>query len=246
MWKDMLHYFVPFVVLALCCIYVPLEARADEPDSSNPDYKAESRSPIESAYPHTSRESGGDENGENIAPFNNFNNMDPEKTVDSLAAKANDWREPSKKSEEKYILAIRQWLDGLEPFQRERARQILREAHPDMRALRTAIREKKHELANLSFDHGTRPETLPRLGQELQALRKALRSKLDALGKRLRYEAGVSMGPLGGDGFWLVPQQPDQERKTPARKTPLKITPPQSDSQPGSPLAFLHSVAIFA
>ena len=129
----------------------------------------------------------------------------PEKTVDLLAAKANNWREPSQRSEEIYVQAIRDWLDSLPPRERDLTRRILREVHPAMSSLREAIRDKKAELASLSFSSDTRPETLPRLGQELQSLRRSLRDELEKLGERLRIEAGVKMGPLGGDGFWLAP-----------------------------------------
>lgn len=129
----------------------------------------------------------------------------PEKTVDLLAARADDWQEPSRKSEEIYVLAIRRWLDTLPPPQREITTKILREAHPALKNLRAAIREKKAELASLSFSSDTRPETLPRLGQELQTLRASLRAELEKLNRRLKSEAGARMGPLGGDGFWLPP-----------------------------------------
>lgn len=198
----MLHFFMPLLALFLCCMYVPAKAASQE-----------------------SVEERGDSLSQSAAPT-------PAATGDHLAAKSNDWREPSRKSEEKYVSAIRDWLESLKPFQRERARQILREAHPTMRALRTAIREKKLQLASMSFDHDTNPEILPRLGQELEALRRTLRTKLDALGKRLRYEAGVSMGPLEGDGFWLAPQKESPRKKPDAN--------PHSNSQPGSHLAALR------
>lgn len=198
----MLHFFIPLLALFLCCMYVPAEAASQE---------------------------SAEERGNS---FSQSENPAPAATVDHLAAKSNDWREPSKKSEEKYVSAIRDWLDSLEPFQRERARQILKEEHPTMRALRTAIREKKLQLASMSFDHDTNPEILPRLGQELEALRRTLRTKLDALAKRLRYEAGVSIGPLEGDGFWLAPQK-ESPRKKPAAN-------PHSNRQPRRPLAVLR------
>lgn len=129
----------------------------------------------------------------------------PDEKIGNLSSRANDWREPSQNSEEIYVGAIRQWLAGLDPDQRARARLILRDAHPTMYSLRLAIRDKKAELAALSFDKNTPPETLPRLGQELQALRKSLRAELEKVSDRLKREAGVTMGPLGGDGFWLAP-----------------------------------------
>lgn len=161
-------------------------------------------------------------------------NQTPEKTVNSLAARANDWREPSYRSEERYVMAIRQWLDSLAPFQRERASKILREAHPGMRALRVAIRDKKTQLATLNFDRDTRPDTLPRLGQELQELRAELRARLKKVGDRLKFEAGVPMGPLGGDGFWLAPPA---NNAYPDLHAP-RIAPDKPHSNNSRPLAF--------
>lgn len=129
----------------------------------------------------------------------------PRETVDGLSARAKDWREPSRESEEKYVEAIRLWLDSLEPFKRERARAILREAHPYLEDLREAIRDKKAQLAALSFDRGTSPETLPRLGMELQKLKASLRDRLKQVTNRLRFEAGVDTGPMQSDSFWLSP-----------------------------------------
>lgn len=139
----------------------------------------------------------------------------PGETFDGLAAKAREWSEPSQNSEIRYVYAIRKWLSSLNPDERAIAQKILREAHPRTRALRVAIREKKSQLAAISFDHHTRPETLPRLGQELQALRAALRQELKAVDQRLRDEAGIPTGPLGGDGFWLAPLTPNNEQNQP-------------------------------
>lgn len=149
------------------------------------------------------------------APSEEFSRMpgnrSPEQTVDHLASKANEWNEPSRKSEEIYVLAIRQWLSTLPDEKRQLARKILREAHPVLESLRVAIREKKAQLAAISFDQNTKPETLPRMGQDLQKLRTSLRNELEKLGDRLEDEAGVSMGPLGGDGFWLMPPGEEAE-----------------------------------
>lgn len=142
----------------------------------------------------------------------------PGETVDDLSSRANEWSEPSQHSEVRYVYAIRKWLNSLAPVEQATARKILREAHPRMRALRVAIREKKSQLAAISFDRHTRPETLPRLGQELQALRAALRKELKVVDQRLRNEAGVETGPLGGDGFWLAP---------PSEQSEPNISPPQ-------------------
>lgn len=158
-----------------------------------------------------------------------------EQTLDALCSKSNDWNEPSLQSEHIYIGALRRWLGSLQPFQQERARRILRESQPDMSELRRAIREKKSELAALSYDRNTTPETLPRLGMELQELRATLLRKLQMLNNRLYFEAGVKLGPMGDSCYWLVPsstapapaqpripnetQLPDQLTKAPGART---------------------------
>lgn len=129
----------------------------------------------------------------------------PSRTVEELSAKSGEWAEPSMDSEEKYVTAMRLWLDSLEPFKRERARAILKEAHPYLEDLREAIRGKKAQLATLSFDRGTSPETLPRLGMELQKLKASLRDRLRQISNRLRFEAGVDTAPVQSESFWLTP-----------------------------------------
>ena len=114
-----------------------------------------------------------------------------------------DEQEPSEESERHYRAAINKWLDSLPEEQGERARKILREVHPEFHALRKAIREKKSELIALSFDRNTPPETLPRLGQQLLDLREKLAGRLKEVEKRLHDEAGIALGPLAGEGFWL-------------------------------------------
>lgn len=131
--------------------------------------------------------------------------LSPSQMVDRLDAKSSDWQEPSKQSEERYKKAILQWLSDMQPRQRELAYKILKDAHPEMHNIRMAIRDKKRELANLSFNMHTTPEALPRLGQELQNLRKKLHSGLELISERLREEVGVSLGPLERDSFWLQP-----------------------------------------
>lgn len=135
--------------------------------------------------------------------------ISPDDTVEELEAKAKDWTEPSRASEEVYVAAMRRWLDTLEPFKRERARKIMSSAHPALRDLREAIRQKKAQLAGLSFDRGMAPETLPRLGMELQQLRADLHARLKAVARQLRYEAGVEMGPMENETFWLSPPSSD-------------------------------------
>lgn len=121
----------------------------------------------------------------------------PDKTLEN--------RDLNLSTENEYVEQIRDWLKSLQPLPQARARQILREAHPGLHDLRKAIYDKKAELASLSYDSKTEPEALPRLGQELQLLRRALRAELEKINQRLHTEAGVNMGPLGGEGFWLQP-----------------------------------------
>ncbi len=106
-----------------------------------------------------------------------------------------------------------------EPTRETEARYVDAIAHPALHDLRNRIREKKGELVSLSFDRNTPPETLPRLGQELQDLRDQLKSRLKEVEKRLNIEAGVTMGPLDGDALWLsTPGGPD-ENSLPNSKT---------------------------
>lgn len=131
----------------------------------------------------------------------------PQETVEGLHSRANDPHEPSRESEERYVAAIRSWLDTLEPFQQEKARKIMRDAHPGLQALRDAIRDKKSQLASISFDRGMPPETLPRLGMELQKLRASLNRELEKVNDKLRYEAGIKMDTSNHDTFWLFPPE---------------------------------------
>ena len=126
-----------------------------------------------------------------------------------------DSHDLSPEREAHYTRAVRQWLAGLPAVQREQARKILQEAHPGVHALRVRIREKKAMLESLRFDSATPPETLPRLGLELQILRSQLRRSLHQISELLRNEVGVPMGPVGEEGFWLNPLT--DERPAPAR-----------------------------
>lgn len=149
--------------------------------------------------------------------------LPPDEAINQLSAKSGEWHEPSPASEEMYVQAIRQWLSTLPPAKRKLTREILREAHPVMHDLRMAIREKKAELSSLNFDQNMRPETLPRLGQELQTLRNSLRVEMDKLGFRLRDEAGVTIGPLDGDSFWLAPPLEAAEENSVNEELPNKL-----------------------
>lgn len=133
----------------------------------------------------------------------------PETAPAPADADGADTHDVSPEREERYTRSVREWLDSLPPAQQEQARKILREAHPGLHELRVRIREKKAELAGLRFNSATPPDTLPRLGQELQRLRAQLRRRLHTINESLRNEAGVQMGPLGEDGLWLTPLPDD-------------------------------------
>lgn len=121
-----------------------------------------------------------------------------------------DAHDLSPEREAHYTRSVRQWLETLPEGQREQALKILQEAHPDVHALRVRIREKKAELESLRFDSSTPPDTLPRIGLELQMLRSQLRQRLLHISEVLRTEVGVPMGPLGEEGFWLNPLTDDR------------------------------------
>lgn len=129
----------------------------------------------------------------------------PQDTVDGLHSKSGDPQEPSRASEERYVGAMREWLKTLAPLQREKAQKIMHNAHPYLKALREAIRNKKSQLASISFDRGMPPETLPRLGMELQQLRASLSRELQRVNELLRSEAGVRMDRVEGEAYWLFP-----------------------------------------
>lgn len=110
---------------------------------------------------------------------------------------------PPVEQEEEYVEDVRDWLNSLPKNKQARARQIMREAHTELTNLRAAIREKKTQLARLSFGPGTAPDTLPRLGLELQGLRNALDMRLQALKQKLADEVAIDMGKLHKNSFWL-------------------------------------------
>lgn len=129
--------------------------------------------------------------------------------LEEINSRSRDAAEPSLQSERQYVSAIRAWLDSLEPGQQERARKIMRDAHSELHGLREAIRNKKHELASISFNKGMPPETLPRLGMELQHLRASLGHELRKVSDRLRREAGVEVDANDTQTFWFVPPEPN-------------------------------------
>lgn len=116
-----------------------------------------------------------------------------------------DVEEISDEAEKKYIGEMRAWLAALPEEKAKLVRPILMEAHPVLHDLREEIYNKRLELIEISYKKGTDPETLPRLGQQLQKLRKKLRGKLNEVNDRIRREASVEMGMLNAEGFWLQP-----------------------------------------
>ncbi|MBD5647624.1 MAG: periplasmic heavy metal sensor [Desulfovibrio sp.] len=125
-----------------------------------------------------------------------------------------DGHDLSPESEARYTRSVLLWLETLPPRQREQARKILREAHPDVQVLRMRIRETKARLESLAFDRGTPTDTLPRLGLELQMLRNRLRARLSEISELLRTEVGVPMGPIGEEGYWLNPGSDEAPGRT--------------------------------
>lgn len=131
----------------------------------------------------------------------------PEDTLQELTAKSRDWSEPSQASEERYLAAFRRWLGDLPQPQQQQAREIIKDVHKHLSTLRAAIRAKKAELTSLSFDRHTAPEELSRLGMELRSLQASLRAQLNNISTRLRNEAGIDMGDLAKQTFWLTPSR---------------------------------------
>ena len=116
-----------------------------------------------------------------------------------------DGHDLSPEREERYTRSVLLWLETLPARQRQQARKILQEAHPDVQVLRMRIRETKARLESLAFDSDTPTDTLPRLGLELQMLRNRLRARLSEISEQLRTEVGVPMGPIAEEGYWLNP-----------------------------------------
>ena len=89
---------------------------------------------------------------------------------------------------------MRAWLQQLSPSQRAKAQAVIDEYSPKVNELRKSIMQKKNELAHLSYNQNTSPETLPRLGHELQQLRDELRALLQRADQRMDNEVGVPLG----------------------------------------------------
>lgn len=92
------------------------------------------------------------------------------------------------------------WLDYLPPSQRMKAQLIMEEYRPKVRDLRQRIFSKKSELEELSYNRNTSPDTLPRLGRELQVLRDELQALLIHADQRMRREVGIPLGTLASRG----------------------------------------------
>lgn len=93
-----------------------------------------------------------------------------------------------------HAAGIKAWLQHLSPAQRAQAIAIIDEYSPRVNDLRRRILQKKNELAQLSYNQNTSPETLPRLGHELQQLRDELRTLLQRADQRMCAEVGVPLG----------------------------------------------------
>ncbi len=85
-------------------------------------------------------------------------------------------------------------LEHLPPQQRIKAFVIISEFSPKVYELRQRIINKKSELEDLNFDKKTSPDTLSRLGWDLQVLRDELRSVLTHADQRMRLEVGIPLG----------------------------------------------------
>ena len=91
-------------------------------------------------------------------------------------------------------------LDLLPPQKCAKAIAIMDDFKKKSYSLRQLIETKKCELESLSFDQKTSPDTLPRLGYELQVLRDELRAVHMNADQRMRLEVGVPLGTLASRG----------------------------------------------
>lgn len=92
------------------------------------------------------------------------------------------------------LAALGMPLEQLPPQQRIKAAVIISEFSLRVFDLRQRIINKKHELEHLNFDKKTSPDTLSRLGWDLQVLRDELRSVLARADQRMRLEVGIPLG----------------------------------------------------
>ena len=91
-------------------------------------------------------------------------------------------------------------LEQLPPQKCAKAIAIMDDFKKKSHYLRELIETKKNELESLSFDQKTSPDTLPRLGYELQVLRDELHAVHMNADQRMRLEVGVPLGTLASRG----------------------------------------------
>ena len=100
-------------------------------------------------------------------------------------------------------IALEAWISRLPPDLQGKARAVVAAHAPRLDGLHEGIRLKMGELVALRYDGETPPESLPRLGHELQELRDALHAEIIRMDEELRREIGVSPGPPPGRGCRL-------------------------------------------
>lgn len=103
------------------------------------------------------------------------------------------------------------WLRRLPPAQRCKAQAVLDAYAPQVQDLRRRIALKKNELMLLSYSQSTEPDSLSRMGQELQQLRDELRALLLRVRESLSAEVGAPLEhPRShGCGMALFPRPGD-------------------------------------
>ena len=100
-------------------------------------------------------------------------------------------------------IALEAWISRLPADLQGRARAVVAAHARSLDSLHEGMRLKMDELVALRYDGETPPESLPRLGHELQELRDALRAEIIIMDEELRREIGVSPGPPPGRGCRL-------------------------------------------
>ncbi len=90
------------------------------------------------------------------------------------------------------------WRQDLTPEQHEQAKEIIKEARPNIKKLRKDVKEKIKALQEFCYAESGDDQTLAKLGQELQEARDALRTELIALDEKLMQEVGVSIRAYRG------------------------------------------------
>ncbi len=92
-------------------------------------------------------------------------------------------------------------LEDLPQEKKVKAEAILSDSLGKLNELDSQISVKKNELLSLTYSETADPETLPRLGLDLQRLRSQMRETLARVNLRLRQEAGVQVSATPG-GQW--------------------------------------------